>query len=162
MSHPVAGLFAASQFHALDRETDIMTTLVLLAAPSLTDNFRSVASRTVRRNCSPNESTDMVGIRTAFAELAARWRASCSLSPLEQLSWASSSKRAGSPLSNSDARKGDLPSRRALDTPMGSLHAFGSLYERREVREIEDKDKVQPLEQVLGVGVVGNLDIESP
>jgi hypothetical protein len=68
-------------------------------------------------------------------------------------------------LSSSDARKEDL--RRALDTAVGSLHALGSLYERREMQWIEekhwhrldeDKDKVQLLlKQELGVGVVGNL-----
>jgi hypothetical protein len=60
-------------------------------------------------------------------------------------------------------REEDL--RRALDTAIGSLHALGSPYERREMRRIEekhrldgDKEKVQLLlKQVLGVGVVGNL-----
>ncbi|KAF8267105.1 hypothetical protein EI94DRAFT_1684032 [Lactarius quietus] len=114
-------------FHALDRETD--TTLVLLAAPSHSGKLHSVASRAVRRDNSLHESTDMVGIRSAFAELAARRRASRSSSLLEQLSRASSSSRDGSPSSSSDAREEDL--RRALDTAIGSLHALGSLYERR-------------------------------
>ncbi|KAH9037513.1 hypothetical protein EDB85DRAFT_2142466 [Lactarius pseudohatsudake] len=125
-------------FHALDRETD--TTLVLLAAPSHSGKLHSVASRAVRPR------------RRA-------WRSS---SLLEQLSRASSS-RDGSPSSSSDAREEDL--RRALDTAIGSLHALGSLYERREMRWIEekhrldeDKEKVQLLlKQVLGIGVVGNL-----
>ncbi|KAI9455775.1 hypothetical protein BJY52DRAFT_1278510 [Lactarius psammicola] len=148
-------------FHALDRETD--TTLVLLAAPSHTGKLHSVASRAVRRDSSLIESTDMMNMRSAFAEMAARRRASRSSSLLEQLSRASSSSRDGSPSSSSDAREEDL--RRALDTAIGSLHALGSLYERREMRWIEekhrldeDKEKVQLLlKQVLGVGVVGNL-----
>ncbi|KAH9068291.1 hypothetical protein EDB83DRAFT_2378183 [Lactarius deliciosus] len=148
-------------FHALDRETD--TTLVLLAAPSHSGKLHSVASRAVRRDNSLIESPDMMSIRSAFAEMAARRRASRSSSLLEQLSRASSSSRDGSPSSNSDAREEDL--RRALDTAIGSLHALGSLYERREMRWIEekhrldeDKEKVQLLlKQVLGVGVVGNL-----
>ena len=160
-SDPVPGLDAASQFHALDRETD--TTLVLLAAPSHSGKHHSVASRAVRRDSSLHESTDMMSMRSAFAELAARRRASRSSSLLEQLSRASSSSRDGSPSSSSDAREEDL--RRALDTAIGSLHALGSLYERREMRWIEekhrldeDKEKVQLLlKQVLGVGVVGNL-----
>ncbi|KAN0132937.1 hypothetical protein V8E53_009302, partial [Lactarius tabidus] len=61
-------------FHALDRETD--TTLVLLAAPSQTGKLRSVASRAIRRDSSLHESTDIACIRSAFAELAARRRAS--------------------------------------------------------------------------------------
>ncbi len=105
----------------------------------------------------------MMSIRSAFAELAARRRASRSSSLLEQLSRASSSSRDGSPSSSSDAREEDL--RRALDTAIGSLHALGNLYEQREMRWIEekhrlddDKEKVQLLlKQVLGVGVVGNL-----
>ncbi|KAH8984635.1 hypothetical protein EDB92DRAFT_1886394 [Lactarius akahatsu] len=148
-------------FHALDRETD--TTLVLLAAPSHSGKLHSVASRAVRRDNSLIESSDMMNIRSAFAEMAARRRASRSSSLLEQLSRASSSSRDGSPSSSSDAREEDL--RRALDTAIGSLHALGSLYERREMRWIEekhrldeDKEKVQLLlKQVLGVGVVGNL-----
>ena len=162
-SDPVPGPSPASssQFHALDRETD--TTLVLLAAPSHTGKLHSVASRAVRRDSSLHESTEMANIRAAFAELNGRRRASRPSSLLEQLSRASSSSRDGSPSSNSDAREEDL--RRALDTAIGSLHALGSLYERREMRWIEekhrlddDKEKVQMLlKQVLGVGVVGNL-----
>ncbi|KAN0128895.1 hypothetical protein V8E53_013268, partial [Lactarius tabidus] len=119
------------------------TTLVLLVAPSHTGELHSVASCAVRRDSSLHDATDMVGLRSAFAELTARRRASCS----------------------SDARKEDL--RCALDTTVGSLHALGSLYERREMQWIEkkhwhrldeDKDKVQLLlKQELGVGVVGNL-----
>jgi uncharacterized protein involved in exopolysaccharide biosynthesis len=105
----------------------------------------------------------MLNIRSAFAEVAARRRASRSSSLLEQLSRASSSPRDGSPSSSSDAREEDL--RRALDTAIGSLRALGGLYEQREMRWIEekhrlddDKEKVQLLlKQVLGVGVVGNL-----
>ena len=105
----------------------------------------------------------MVNIRTGFAEVAARRRASRSASLLEQLSRASSSPRDGSPSSSSDAREVDL--RRALDTAIGSLRALGSLYEQREMRWTEekhrlddDKEKVQLLlRQVLGVGVVGDL-----
>jgi len=153
--------FIIKQFHVLDRETD--TTLVLLAAPSHAGKLHSVASRAVRRDSSLLESTDMMSIRSAFAELAARRRASRSSSLLEQLSRASSSSRDGSPSSSSDAREEDL--RRALDTAIGSLHALGNLYEQREMRWIEekhrlddDKEKVQLLlKQVLGVGVVGNL-----
>jgi hypothetical protein len=148
-------------FHALDRETD--TTLVLLAAPSHSGKLHSVASRAIRRDVELLDSPDMVNIRSAFAEVAARRRALRSSSLLEQLSRASSSPRDGSPSSSSDAREGDL--RRALDTAIGSLRALGGLYEQREMRWIEekhrldeDKEKVQLLlKQVLGVGVVGNL-----
>jgi hypothetical protein len=128
--------------------------------------LHSVASRAARRDSSLYESTDvMMGIRSAFAELAAHHhRASRSSSLLEQLSRASSSSRDGSSSSSSDAREEDL--RRALDTAIGSLHALGSLYEQREMRWIEEKhrldedtkEKVQLLlKQVLGVGVIGNL-----
>jgi hypothetical protein len=104
-----------------------------------------------------------MSIRSSFAEVAARRRASRSASLLEQLSRASSSSRDGSPSSGSEAREEDL--RRALDTAIGSLRALGSLYEQREMRWVEekhrlddDKDKVHLLlKQVLGVGVVGNL-----
>ncbi|KAN0126344.1 hypothetical protein V8E53_015133 [Lactarius tabidus] len=61
---------SSSQFHAPDRETG--TTLVLRAAPSHTGQLHSVASRAVRRDSSLHESTDMVCIRSAFAELASR------------------------------------------------------------------------------------------
>ena len=66
--------------------------------------FRSVASSPSRRRL--HESTDMVGIRFPFTELAARRRASRSSSLLEQLSRASSS-RDGCPSSSSDAREED-------------------------------------------------------
>jgi hypothetical protein len=128
--------------------------------------LHSVASRAVRRDSSLYESTDMMmGIRSAFAELAAHHhRASRSSSLLEQLSRVSSSSRDGSSSSSSDAREDDL--RRTLDTAIGSLHALGSLYEQREMRWTEEKhrldedtkEKVQLLlKQVLGVGVIGNL-----
>ncbi|KAN0130011.1 hypothetical protein V8E53_012165 [Lactarius tabidus] len=76
---PLGALLRA--FHALDRETD--ATLVFLAAPSQTGKLHSVASHAVRRDSSLHESTDMVCIRSAFAELAARRRASRSSSLLE-------------------------------------------------------------------------------
>jgi hypothetical protein len=136
---------------------------VLLAAPSHSGKLHSVASRAIRRDVELLDSSDMVNIRTSFAEVAARRRASRSASLLEQLSRASSSPRDGSPSSSSDAREVDL--RRALDTAIGSLRALGSLYEQREMRWVEekhrlddDKEKVQLLlRQVLGVGVVGDL-----
>jgi uncharacterized protein involved in exopolysaccharide biosynthesis len=136
---------------------------VLLAAPSHSGKLHSVASRAIRRDAELFDSSDMNNIRSAFAEVAARRRASRSSSLLEQLSRASSSPGDGSPSSGSDAREEDL--RRALDTAIGSLRALGSLYEQREMRWIEekhrlddDKEKVQLLlKQVLGVGVVGNL-----
>jgi hypothetical protein len=136
---------------------------VLLAAPTHTGKFHSIASRAIRRDSDLLDSTDMMSIRSGFAEVAARRRASRSASLLEQLSRASSSPRDGSPSSSSEAREEDL--RRALDTAFGSLRALGGLYEQREMRWIEekhrldeDKEKVQLLlKQVLGVGVVGNL-----
>lgn len=136
---------------------------MLLAAPSHTGKLHSVASRAIRRDLNLLDSTDMVNVRSGFAEVAARRRASRSASLLEQLSRASSSPGDGSPSSSSDAREEDL--RRALDTAIGSLRALGGLYEQREMRWIEekvrldeDKEKVQLLlKQVLGVGVVGNL-----
>jgi hypothetical protein len=105
----------------------------------------------------------MMGIRSAFAEMAARRRAPRPASLLEQLSRAFTSSRDGSPSRSRKARKEAL--RRALDTAIGSLHALGSLYDRREMRWMEEKhrldeekEKVQLLlKQVLGVGVVGNL-----
>ncbi|KAH9035617.1 hypothetical protein EDB85DRAFT_2143558 [Lactarius pseudohatsudake] len=110
-------------FHALDRETD--TTLVLLAAPSHSGKLHSVASHA-----------------RAAAHRARRL--------VEQLSRASSSSRDGSPSSSSDACEEDFY--RTLDTAIGSLRALGSLYERREMRWIEekhrlddDKEKVQLL-----------------
>jgi hypothetical protein len=136
---------------------------VLLAAPTHTGKLHSIASRAIRRDTDLLDSTDMMNIRSGFAEVAARRRASRSASLLEQLSRASSSPRDGSPSSSSEAREEDL--RRALDTAFGSLRALGGLYEQREMRWIEekhrldeDKEKVQLLlKQVLGVGVVGNL-----
>ena len=136
---------------------------MLLAAPSHSGKLHSVASRAIRRDVELHDSSDMANIRTAFAEVAARRRASRSASLLEQLSRASSSPRDGSPSSSGDAREEDL--RRALDTAIGSLRALGGLYEQREMRWIEekyrlddDKEKVQLLlRQVLGVGVVGDL-----
>ena len=134
---------------------------MLLAAPSHTGKLHSVASRAIRRDLKLLNSSDMTTIRSAFAEVAARRRASHSASLLEQLSRVSSSPHDGS--GSSEARKEDL--RRALDTTIGSLSALGRLYEQREMRWIEekrrldeDKEKVQLLlKQVLGVGVVGNL-----
>ena len=136
---------------------------MLLAAPTHTGKLHSIASRAIRRDTDLLDSTDMMNIRSGFAEVAARRRASRSASLLEQLSRASSSPRDGSPSSSSEAREEDL--RRALDTAFGSLRALGGLYEQREMRWIEekhrldeDKEKVQLLlKQVLGVGVVGNL-----
>jgi hypothetical protein len=136
---------------------------VLLAAPSHTGKLHAVASRAIRRDLGLLDSSDMMSIRAAFAEVAARRRALRSTSLLEQLSRASSSSRDGSPSSGSEAREEDL--RRALDTAIGSLHAIGSIYEQRERRWIEEKHRLEEdqekvqllLKQVLGVGVVGNL-----
>jgi hypothetical protein len=161
MSDPVIGRDATLQFHALDRETN--TTLVLLAAPSHTGKLHSVASRAVRRD-SFFMSTEMKNIRSVFSEMTSRQHASSPPSLLEQLSQACSSSRDRLPSSNSDAREEEL--RRALDTAIGSLHALGNLYERREMRWIEekrrldeDKEKVQLLlKQVLGIPVLTNLD----
>ena len=102
-------------------------------------------------------------MRTAFAEIAARRRASRSVSLIEQLSSASSPPGDGSPSSSSVTREEDLWG--SLDTVIGSLRALGSLYEQQEMRWIEekhrldeDKEKVQLLlRQALGVGVVGNI-----
>jgi Holliday junction resolvasome RuvABC DNA-binding subunit len=66
-------------------------------------------------------------------------------------------------LEQRSAREKDL--RRALDTAIGSLHALGTLYERREMRWAEeklkldeDKERVQLLlKQVLGAGVFGTV-----
>jgi hypothetical protein len=161
MSDPVIGRDATLQFHALDRETN--TTLVLLAAPSHTGKLHSVASRAVRRD-SFFMSTEMKNIRSVFSEMTSRQHASSPPSLLEQLSQACSSSRDRLPSSNSDAREEEH--RRALDTAIGSLHALGNLYERREMRWIEekrrldeDKEKVQLLlKQVLGIPVLTNLD----
>ena len=135
---------------------------MLLAAPSLTGKLHSVASRAVRRDSSL-KPTDMRNIRSTFADMASRQHATCPPSLLEQLSRAGLSSNDEPSLSGSGAREEDL--RRALDTAIGSLHALGTLYERREMRWIEeklkldeDKAKVQLLlKQVLGVSVVGNL-----
>ncbi|KAH9167249.1 hypothetical protein EDB89DRAFT_2075082 [Lactarius sanguifluus] len=80
-----------------------------------------------------------MNICSAIAEMAARRCASRSSSLVEQLSCASSSRN-GSPSSSSDARKKNL--HRALDTAIGSLHTLGSLYERREMRWIEEKHRL--------------------
>jgi hypothetical protein len=135
---------------------------VLLAAPSLRQtSFGCV--RAIRREVELLDSSDIVNIHIAFAEVAARRRASRSASLLEQVTHASSSPRDGSPSSSSDAREDDL--RRTLDTAIGSLRALGSLYEQREMRWIEEKHRLDSdkekglllLRQVLGVGVVGDL-----
>ena len=135
---------------------------MLLAAPSHSGKLHLVASRAVRRDSSL-KPTDMRNIRSAFADMASRQHATCPPSLLEQLSRAGLSSNDEPSLSGSGAREEDL--RRALDTAIGSLHALGTLYERREMRWIEeklkldeDKAKVQLLlKQVLGVSVVGNL-----
>ncbi|KAH9956387.1 hypothetical protein BGW80DRAFT_1466427 [Lactifluus volemus] len=72
----------ASEFHALDRETDI--TLVLLAAPSHTGRLCAVASQAICRDLRLLESSDMTSIHSALAEVAAQHRASHSPSLLEQ------------------------------------------------------------------------------
>ncbi|KAH9981084.1 hypothetical protein BGW80DRAFT_1247875 [Lactifluus volemus] len=139
--------FHTNYFHALDREMD--TTLVLLASPSHT-----AGSMQSRHGQLVATSGDL--------NLAAWRRALRSPSLLKQLQHALSSSRDGSPSSSSDVHEEDV--RRTLDTAIGSLHAIGSLYEQRERRWVEekqrldkDKDKVQLLlKQVLGVGV-GNL-----
>ncbi|KAN0128914.1 hypothetical protein V8E53_013287 [Lactarius tabidus] len=134
-------------FHALDRETN--TTLMLLAAPFHTGKLHSVASRAVRRDRSRTP--------TDTKNIPSRQHAPRPTSLLEQLA---SSLRDGC---SSGAREEDL--RRALDTAIGSLHALGSLYERREMRWVEekhrlneDKEKVQLLlNQVLGAGIFDKL-----
>ena len=80
--------------------------------------LHSAASRAVRCDSSLHNSTD-ASIYAAFAEFSGRGRASRSSSLLEQLSHASSSSRNGSALSNSDARKEDLP--QALDTILAHI-----------------------------------------
>jgi hypothetical protein len=129
---------------------------MLLAAPFHTGKLHSVASRAVRRDRS-RTPTDTKNIRSSFAGIASRQHAPRPTSLLEQLA---SSLRNGC---SSGAREEDL--RRALDTAIGSLHALGSLYERREMRWVEekhrlneDKEKVQLLlNQVLGAGIFDKL-----
>jgi glucose-6-phosphate dehydrogenase assembly protein OpcA len=145
------------QVRALDRETN--TAFVLLAAPSHTGKLHSAASRAVRRDSSL-KSTDMKNIRSAFAEISSRQHATRTASLLEQLSQARLSSRDGS---SSSSREKDL--RRALDTAIGSLHALGTLYSRREMRWAEeklkldeDKEKVElVLKQVLGASIFGTV-----
>ena len=132
---------------------------MLLAAPSHTGKLHSAASRAVRRDRFP----DMKNIRSAFAEISSRQHTTRTASLLEQLSQAHSSSRDRFPSSSRGAREKDL--RRALDTAIGSLHALGTLYERREMRWAEeklrldeDKDKVElVLKQVLGTSIFGAI-----
>ena len=105
-------------------------------------------ARPIPPSCSSlllHEPTDMVGIRSAFTELASRCHASRSSSLLEQLPRASPSSHGGSP-SSSNERKDDL--RRALDTAIGSLHVLVSLYGRREMRWIKEKFRLGEDEKV--------------
>ncbi|KAH9019719.1 hypothetical protein EDB85DRAFT_2153528 [Lactarius pseudohatsudake] len=108
-------------------------------SPCLPTQASSIPSRHAP-SATTTPSSDMMNIRSAFAEMAARRRASRSSSLVEQLSCASSSSRNGSPSSSSHAGEKNL--RRALDTAIGSLHALGSLYERREMRWIEEKHRL--------------------
>ena len=159
-SDPGIWLDAALQFRALDRETN--TALVLLAAPSHTGKLHSVASRAVRRDSSL-KSTDMKNIRSAFAEISSRQHTMRTASLLEQLSQAHLSSRDRSPSTSRGAREKDL--RRALDTAIGSLHALGTLYERREMRWAEEKLRLDEekgkvelvLKQVLGTSIFGTV-----
>ncbi|KAH9177922.1 hypothetical protein EDB89DRAFT_2239672, partial [Lactarius sanguifluus] len=107
------------------------------ASPLRQAPFRRVTRHPLRQL--PHRVDDMMNIRSAIAEMAARRCASRSSSLVEQLSCASSSRN-GSPSSSSDARKKNL--HRALDTAIGSLHTLGSLYERREMRWIEEKHRL--------------------
>jgi hypothetical protein len=79
--------------------------LVLLVGPSHTAKLHSVTLRSVRRDSSLHQSTNMASICAIFAELSGRRHASCSLSLLKHLSLASSSSRDRSPPSGSDACK---------------------------------------------------------
>jgi hypothetical protein len=105
----------------------------------------------------------MTNIRSAFAEMVSHQHAALPESLLEPLSGAFSSSNDRLPSSASRAHEEDL--RHALDTAMGSLHALGSLYERREMRWIEEKHRLDEekeralllLKQVLGAGVFGNI-----
>jgi hypothetical protein len=135
-SDPVIG-----PYHSSIPSTARLIPPILLAAPSNTGKLHSIASGAARCNSSLHKSTDldMMGILSAFAELDARRRASCSSSLLEQLSHASSSSRNGLSSRSSNALEDDL--RCALDTEISSLHVLGGLYERREMRWIEEKHR---------------------
>ena len=75
-------LLGGSYFHALDREKD--TALVLLAASPHKGKLRSVTSRAIRWDVKLRNSSDMMAIRSAFAEVAAHRRASRSASLLKR------------------------------------------------------------------------------
>lgn len=98
----------------------------------------------------------MKNIRSSFSKIASRQLSPRPTSLLEQLNLSS---REGC---SSGAREENLL--RALNTAVGGLHALGNLYERREMRWVEekhrldkDKEKVQLLlNQVLGVGIFDN------
>jgi hypothetical protein len=105
----------------------------------------------------------MTNIRSAFAEIVSRQHVALPASLLKPQSGAFSSSNDRLPSSASGTREEDL--RQALDTAIGSLHALGSLYKRREMRWIEEKHRLDEekeralllFKQVLGAGVFGNI-----
>lgn len=112
----------------------------------------------------------MSTIRSSFSHIASKRDAARSqvTSLLDRLSLAhaggSSLSSDGSPTTNGEGgREREEELRRALEAALGSLSALGGIYERREMRWVEemrrldeDREKVELLlGQVLGVGMGG-------
>jgi hypothetical protein len=135
----------ATQFQALDRETD--ATLVLLAAPNHPGGeLRALTSRAIRRDPSLLHAPALGGMRSAFAQLAAARAASRSVHALPLADRFRS--LAGTP-DGDGPREEEL--RRMLGSALTSLDALGALYEEREARwrdelrrQGEDREAVYP------------------
>lgn len=170
-------------FHALDRQT--ASTLVLLAAPSHSKKLHSVVSRSIKRDPSLSNSSQIRGIRTSFSRLSNHQRAlkhsqkPQSLSALllshaqtsPSIPPGSSSPDAesalGSSVGGTSEREEEL--RRALQLTLGTLSVVGGIFEQREARFKEEikrvgMDKATVAElvgRVLGVDP-GNLNLNHP
>ena len=137
----------ASQFNALDRQTD--TTMILVATPQHTRKLYSLMSRSIRRDPTILSGEPVSSIRRSFRHVAGQRRMSRvnhGMSIVDRLGLRSRSGSVSvdsmgqSDVGSSESREEDL--RRALEAALGSLDALGNIYEEREGRWREEMKRL--------------------
>lgn len=139
--------------------------MVLLAAPSHSNQLYALTSRSVRRD-NLTKSPAMAQMRTAFKGIASRRSATRSrtatASILQRLRSSAASAGDGSDTSTaSEAREVEL--KRALETALGSLESLRVIYAHRVSRWSEEMARISDerervellLRQTIGVGLHG-------
>ena len=132
--------------------------MVLLAAPSHTNQLYSLKSRSIRRDASLLHHPAMPSIKEGFGQIASQRRTARAnqVSVLERFYAYASGSEDGSPTVASSSREDDL--KRALSAALASITAMKQMYDMREARwaeeakrNAEEREGVELLwSQVLG------------